>query len=137
MEHILAAIDNIVNGEVNLPPGDQTKLFERIREVGKGYTIIGTKYTYNSRNQLVHREDLTRDEEYDYTYDEAGNLLSDGRSKYEWNARGQLTKVTFPDGFGESYASICWAAASVKRNSTTRARRSKRRPTITKATHGC
>jgi len=74
-----------------------------IREVGKGYTLIGTKYTYNSRNQLVHREDLIRDEEYDYTYDEAGNLLSDGRSEYEWNARGQLTKVTFPDGFGETY----------------------------------
>jgi len=27
MEHILAAIDKIVGGEVNLPPGDQTKLF--------------------------------------------------------------------------------------------------------------
>ncbi|MDQ0062475.1 hypothetical protein [Paenibacillus harenae] len=55
IEHLLAAIDNIVNGEVNLPPGEQTKLFERIREVGKGYTIIGTNYTYNARNQLIHR----------------------------------------------------------------------------------
>ena len=72
--------------------------------MGKGYTIIGTKYTYNSRNQLIHRAGLIRDEEYDYTYDAAGNLLSDGRSKYEWNARGQLTKVTFPDGFGETYS---------------------------------
>ena len=41
IEHLLAAIDNIVNGEVNLPPGDQTKLFERIRQVGKGYTVVG------------------------------------------------------------------------------------------------
>ncbi|TJY42399.1 RHS repeat-associated core domain-containing protein [Cohnella pontilimi] len=97
------AIDNIVNGEVNLPPGDKTKLFERIRQVGKGYTIIGTNYTYNSRNQLVHRENLIRYEDYDYKYDDAGNLLTDGRSKFEWNARGQLTKVTFPDGFGEKY----------------------------------
>ncbi|TFE19324.1 RHS repeat domain-containing protein, partial [Cohnella luojiensis] len=104
MEHILAAIDNIVNGEVNLPPGEHTKLFERIREVGKGYTVIGTNYTYNTRNQLVHRENLTRYEEYDYKYDDQGSLLTDSRSKYEWNALGQLTKVTFPDGFGEKYA---------------------------------
>lgn len=104
IEHLLAAIDNIVNGEVNLPPGEQTKLFERIREIGKGYTIIGTNYTYNARNQLVHRENLIRYEEYDYTYDDAGNMLSDGRSKYEWSALGQMTKVTFPDGFGEKYA---------------------------------
>ncbi|TFE19413.1 RHS repeat-associated core domain-containing protein [Cohnella luojiensis] len=104
MEHILAAIDNVVNGEVNLPPGEHTKLFERIREVGKGYTVIGTNYTYNTRNQLVHRENLTRYEEYDYTYDDQGSLLTDSRSKFEWNALGQLTKVTFPDGFGEKYA---------------------------------
>ncbi|MDQ0062456.1 glycohydrolase toxin TNT-related protein [Paenibacillus harenae] len=104
IEHLLAHIDNIVNGEVNLPPGEQTKLFERIREVGKGYTIIGTNYTYKARNQLVHRENAIRYEEYDYTYDDAGNLLMDSRSKYEWNALGQLTKVTFPDGFGEKYA---------------------------------
>ena len=103
IEHLLAAIDNIVNGEVNLPPGDQTKLFERIRQVGKGYTVVGTNYTYNSRNQLVHRENLVRYEAYDYKYDDAGNLLTDSRSKYEWNARGHLTKVTFPDGFGEKY----------------------------------
>ncbi len=103
IEHLLAAIDNIVNGEVNLPPGDQTKLFERIRQVGKGYTVVGTNYTYNSRNQLVHRENLIRYEAYDYKYDEAGNLLTDSRSKYEWDARGHLTKVTFPDGFGEKY----------------------------------
>ncbi|MDQ0062454.1 RHS repeat domain-containing protein [Paenibacillus harenae] len=104
IEHLLAAIDNIVNGEVNLPPGEQTKLFERIREVGKGYTVIGTNYTYNARNQLIHRENAIRYEEYDYTYDDAGNLLTDSRSKYEWNALGQLTKVTFSDGFGEKYA---------------------------------
>ncbi|MDQ0062468.1 RHS repeat domain-containing protein [Paenibacillus harenae] len=30
--------------------------------------------------------------------------MTDSRSKYEWNALGQLTKVTFPDGFGEKYA---------------------------------
>ncbi|MDQ6423679.1 hypothetical protein RB620_30230, partial [Paenibacillus sp. LHD-117] len=65
IEHLLAAIDNIVNGEVNLPPGEQKKIFERIREVGKGYTIIGTKYTYNARNQLVHLENAIRYEEYD------------------------------------------------------------------------
>jgi hypothetical protein len=88
----LAAIDNIVNGEVNLPPGEKTKLFECIREFGKGYTVIGTNYTYNSRNQLVHRENLTRYEEYDYAYDDQGNLSTDSRSKYEWNALGQLTK---------------------------------------------
>jgi YD repeat-containing protein len=88
---------------VNLPPGEKTKLFERIREVGKGYTVIGTKYTYNSRNQLVHRNNLIRYEEYDYKYNADGSLLTDSRSKYEWNARGQLTKVTFPDGFGEKY----------------------------------
>ncbi|WP_219834730.1 hypothetical protein [Paenibacillus sp. R14(2021)] len=89
IENILAAIDNVVNGEVNLPSGEQKKLFERIRAAGKGYTIIGTKYTYNTRNQLSHRENLIRYEEYDYTYDKAGSLLSDGRSKFEWNARGQ------------------------------------------------
>ncbi|WP_052475851.1 RHS repeat-associated core domain-containing protein [Cohnella kolymensis] len=103
IEHILAAIDNIVNGEVNLPPGGHDKLFERIREVGKGYTIIGTNYKYNDRNQLVHRENLIRYEDYDYEYDDQGNLLTDGRSKFVWNALGQLTKVTFPDGFGEQY----------------------------------
>jgi RHS repeat-associated protein len=89
---------------VNLPPGEHTKLFERIREVGKGYTVIGTNYTYNTHNQLVHRENLTRYEDYDYTYDDQGSLLTDSRSKFEWNALGQLTKVTFPDGFGEKYA---------------------------------
>ncbi|MDQ6423661.1 RHS repeat-associated core domain-containing protein, partial [Paenibacillus sp. LHD-117] len=78
--------------------------FERIREVGKGYTIIGTKYTYNARNQLVHLENAIRYEEYDYTYDDAGNMLTNGRSQYEWNVLGQLRKVTFPDGFGEKYA---------------------------------
>ncbi|MEX2460404.1 MAG: RHS repeat-associated core domain-containing protein [Paenibacillaceae bacterium] len=103
IEHIIAAIDNIVNGEINLPPGEKTQLFERIRELGKGYTVIGTKYMYNSRNQLIHRDNQIRYEEYDYTYDEVGNLLTDSRSKYEWDARGHLTKVTFPDGFGEKY----------------------------------
>jgi hypothetical protein len=43
-----------------------------------GYTVVGTNYTYNSRNQLVHQENLIRNEAY-----EAGSLLTDGRSKYE------------------------------------------------------
>lgn len=80
-----------------LPKGEHADLFKR-REVGQGYTLIGTHYKYNKRNQLIHRSNEVRYEAYDYTYDGEGNLLSDGRSKYEWNDRGQLTKVTFPDG---------------------------------------
>ncbi len=102
-EHIIAAIDQIVNGEVNLPQGDKPELFERVREAGKGYTVIGTKYTYNSRNQLIHRNNEVRFEEYDHQYDGQGKLLTNGRSKYVWDDRGNLTKVTFPDGFGEKY----------------------------------
>ncbi|MEB3104123.1 hypothetical protein VF724_21180, partial [Paenibacillaceae bacterium T2] len=50
------------------------------------------------------RSNWIRLEDYAYTYDQDGNLLSDGRSKYEWNSQGKLAKVTFPDGFGEAYA---------------------------------
>ncbi|WP_312752927.1 RHS repeat-associated core domain-containing protein [Rummeliibacillus suwonensis] len=103
IENILSVIDHIVNGEVNLPEGEKPSLFKRVREIGQGYTLIGTNYTYNERNQLVHRSNAVRSEAYDYKYDGEGNLLTDGRSKYEWNDRGQLTKVTFPDGFGEKY----------------------------------
>ena len=103
IENILAAIDQVVNGEVNLPAGEHPKLFERIREVGAGYTIVGTRWTYNEKNEISTRDNLIRMEDYEYVYDTDGNLLTDGRSKYKWNARGQLMKVTFPDGFGESY----------------------------------
>lgn len=41
IERILTVIGNIANGEVNLPLGDQTAQFERIRQVGQGYTTIG------------------------------------------------------------------------------------------------
>ncbi|WP_167747197.1 hypothetical protein [Cohnella luojiensis] len=40
---------------------------------------------------------MTRYEEYDYTYDDQGSLLTDSRSKFEWNALGQLTKVTLDE----------------------------------------
>ncbi|MFD2613821.1 hypothetical protein [Paenibacillus gansuensis] len=73
LEHILAAIDHIVNGEVNLLAGERTKLFERIRQIGAGYTIIGTNYKYHSRNQLEYRENLIRYEAYNYKYDHQGN----------------------------------------------------------------
>ncbi len=88
---------------MNLPQGEKQELFKRVREAGKGYTVIGTKYSYNTRNQLIHRNNEVRFEEYDYKYDGQGNLLTNGRSKYEWDDRGKLTKVTFPDGFGEKY----------------------------------
>ena len=89
---------------MNLPAGEHPKLFERIREVGAGYTIVGTRWTYNEKNEIRTRDNLIRMEDYEYVYDTDGNLLTDGRSKYKWHARGQLMKVTFPDGFGESYA---------------------------------
>ncbi|MEB3104134.1 hypothetical protein, partial [Ferviditalea candida] len=85
IEHILAVIDNIVNGEVNLPPGEHEPLFKLVREVGAGYTIVGTTWTYNSKNEIATRSNWIRLEDYAYTYDQDGNLLSDGRSKYEWN----------------------------------------------------
>ena len=94
---------SIVLGQ--LAAGRSNETFRIIRQVGKKdiYSRRDADYTYNSRNQLVHRENLIRYEAYDYKYDEAGSLLTDSRSKYEWDARGHLTKVTFPDGFGEKY----------------------------------
>ncbi len=103
VENILAVIDQIVNGEVNLPPGEHEELFQLVREVGKGYTILGTTWDYNERNELIHKTNHIRFEDYDYDHDEAGNMTTDGRSIYEWNAKGQLEKVTFPDGFGQRY----------------------------------
>jgi len=39
-----------------------------------------------------------------YTYDAAGNVISDGAFNYQWNAEGKLTKVTGANGFSASYA---------------------------------
>ncbi|MBO8171734.1 MAG: hypothetical protein H0Z33_07585, partial [Bacillaceae bacterium] len=103
VENILAVIDQIVNGEVNLPPGEHEELFKLVREVGKGYTVLGTTWEYNERNELVHKTNHIRFEAYDFDHDDAGNMTTDGRSVYEWNAKGQLVKVTFPDGFGQKY----------------------------------
>lgn len=48
------------------PEGGHADLFKRIREVGQGYTLIGTNYKYNERNQLIHRSNEVRYEAYDY-----------------------------------------------------------------------
>jgi YD repeat-containing protein len=103
VENILAVLDHIVNGEVNLPPGEHEELFELVREVGKGYTVIGTTWEYNERNEIIERDNQIRIESYDYDHDDAGKMTTDGRSIYGWNAKDQLEKVTFPDGFGQTY----------------------------------
>jgi len=103
VENILAVLDNIVNGEVNLPPGEHTELFALIREVGKGYTVQGTTWEYNERNEVTYKSNNIRFEEYEFGHDQTGNMTTDGRSIYKWNAKGQLVKVTFPDGFGQAY----------------------------------
>ena len=103
VENILAVLDQIVNGEMNLPPGEHEDLFALIREVGKGYAVIGTTWQYNSKNEVATRENHIRLEEYDYAHDDAGNMTTDGRSEYIWNPKGQLEQVTSPDGSGQKY----------------------------------
>ena len=98
VENILAVIDQIVNGEMNLPAGEHEETFALVREVGKGYTVTGTNWTYNERNQITHKENYIRMEEYDYLHDDAGNMTSNERSQYSWNAKGLLEEVVFPDG---------------------------------------
>jgi len=43
---------------------------------------------YNAANELVKREGKT------LSYDADGNLTSDGSNEYNWNARGELTKIS-------------------------------------------
>lgn len=50
---LLSIIDNIVNGEYLLPPGEKEEFFALVREVGAGYTIVGSTYFYNDPNQLL------------------------------------------------------------------------------------
>jgi hypothetical protein len=40
--NLLSIIDNLVNGEYYLPPGDKEELYALVREVASGYTIVGT-----------------------------------------------------------------------------------------------
>ncbi|HSU11450.1 MAG TPA: RHS repeat-associated core domain-containing protein [Pseudonocardia sp.] len=52
--------------------------------------------SYNALNQATTVNGASR------TYDDAGNLTSDGSNTYSWNERGQLASVTGPSGT-ESY----------------------------------
>jgi len=52
--------------------------------------------SYNTLNQATTVNGVSR------TYDDAGNLTSDGSNTYSWNDRGQLATVTGPGGT-ESY----------------------------------
>jgi YD repeat-containing protein len=98
--NLLSIIDNLVNGEYYLPPGDKEELYALVREVAGSYTIVGTTYQYNAKNQLMLRHNLVRDEEHKYTYDARGNMISNGRTKFYWNDDNQLIQAVFPDGEG-------------------------------------
>ena len=43
---------------------------------------------YNAANELIEREGK------ELSYDEDGNLTADGSNEYDWDARGQLTKIS-------------------------------------------
>ena len=50
----------------------------------------GSDRAFDSNNRMVRNEGVN------LSYDDDGNLLSDGTNAYEWNARGQLISVTGP-----------------------------------------
>jgi RHS repeat-associated protein len=78
---------------------DNTVLHRVSDDVGNIYeTKNKTDRTYNGAGALVESN------KYTYKYDEEGNLISKTdkttlkKTQYEWNAAGQLQKVTRPDG---------------------------------------
>jgi YD repeat-containing protein len=83
--NLMGVIDNLINSEYVLPPGAKEEQFAEVREVAAGYKILGTTYKYNDQNQLIERHNLVRDEVHPYSYDDRGNLSSNGRIKYTWN----------------------------------------------------
>ncbi len=72
--------------------------------MASGYTIVGTTYEYNEKNELIRRHNLVRDEVHTYAYDSRGNMTSNGRSSFRWDNQNRLVQVIFPDGEGVRYA---------------------------------
>ncbi len=65
------------------------RLTKSVKNAGK---TESTTYQYNDANQLSYVNDQQ------YLYDADGNLTSDGKYTYEWNAFDQLTKVKSNSG---------------------------------------
>ncbi len=78
------------------------------KELGSG---AFTTYSYDTAGQVTEQVNYNRDgtvlSQFTYTYDLSGNPVTietlDGISHYEYDAIGQLTQVTYPDGNSTSY----------------------------------
>jgi len=78
------------------------------KELGSG---AFTTYSYDAAGQVTEQVNYNRDgtvlSRFTYTYDLSGNPVTietlDGICHYEYDAIGQLTQVTYPDGNSTSY----------------------------------
>jgi RHS repeat-associated protein len=64
---------------------------------------LSTTYVYNEANRLL------QDDQFNYTYDANGNLISKGEiatssvTRYNYNSENQLIRIDFPDGTFAAY----------------------------------